>query len=40
MSCPHRDYKRIEVASGAESGGKLNKANGGQIEISDVMNDS
>ena len=32
----HRDYKRIEVASGDESGDKLNKANGGQIEVPDV----
>ena len=27
----HRDYKRIEVASGDESRNKLNKSNGGQI---------
>ena len=27
----HRDYKRIEAASGDESRNKLNKANGGQI---------
>ena len=27
----HRDYKRIEAASGDESRNKLNKSNGGQI---------
>ena len=27
----HRDYKRIEAASGNEPGNKLNKSNGGQI---------
>ena len=27
----HRDYKRIEGASGDESRDKLNKSNGGQI---------
>ena len=27
----HRDYKRIEAASGDESRDKLNKSNGGQI---------
>ena len=27
----HRDYKRIEAASGEESRDKLNKSNGGQI---------
>ena len=27
----HRDYKRIEAASGDEPRNKLNKSNGGQI---------
>ena len=30
-SIDHRDYKRIEAASGDESRNKLNKSNGGQI---------
>ena len=29
--CDHRDYKRIEAASGDEPRNKLNKSNGGQI---------
>ena len=31
MNFTHRDYKRIEAASGDESRNKLNKSNGGQI---------
>ena len=30
-SYSHRDYKRIEAASGNEPRNKLNKSNGGQI---------
>ena len=30
-SCDHRDYKRIEAASGDEPRNKLNKSNEGQI---------
>ena len=30
--CDHRDYKRIEAASGDESRDKLNKSNGGKFK--------